>query len=68
MAEQLTLAALAWQQNGKTTKRERFLAEMDAVIPWVSFAMIIEPYYPKAGNGTQPYPLELMLRIHCLQH
>lgn len=68
MAEQLTLAALAWQNKGKTLRRERFLAEMDAVVPWAALCAIIEPHYPKAGNGTQPYPLELMLRIHCLQH
>ncbi|STM95738.1 putative transposase B, IS5 [Escherichia coli] len=24
--------------------------------------------YPKAGNGRRPYPLETMLRIHCMQH
>lgn len=68
MAEQLTFSAMAWQSKGKTTKRERFLAEMDAVIPWASLVAIIEPHYPKAGNGTQPYPLALMLRVHCLQH
>ena len=22
----------------------------------------------KAGNGRRPYPLETMLRIHCMQH
>lgn len=68
MAEQLTLASMAWQSKGKVTKRERFLAEMDAVIPWAALVSVIEPYYPKAGNGTQPYSLELMLRVHCLQH
>lgn len=67
MADQLTLAAMAWQTKGKTTRRERFLAEMEAVIPWAAWVAIVAPYYPKAGNGTQPYPLELMLRIHCLQ-
>ena len=54
MAEQLTFAAMAWQSKGKTTKRERFLAEMNAVIPWTALSAIIEPHYPKAGNGTQP--------------
>ncbi len=67
MAEQLTLASLAWQTKGKTTRRERFLAEMDAVIPWARLLALITPHYPKAGNGTQPYPLERMLRIYFLQ-
>ncbi len=68
MADQLTFAAMAWQSKGKTTRRERFLAEMNAGVPWASLVVIIEPHDPNAGNGTQPYPLELMLRIHCLQH
>ena len=67
MADQLTLASLAWQTKGKTTRRERFLAEMDAVIPWPGLLAAIAPHYPKAGNGTQPYPLERMLRIYFLQ-
>jgi IS5 family transposase len=28
---------------------------------------LIEPHYPKAGSGTQPMPLERMLRIHFMQ-
>jgi len=67
MNQQLTLASLAWQSKGKTTRRERFLAEMDAVIPWADLVAVIEPHYPKAGNGTQPYPVERMLRIYFLQ-
>src|SRR5215472_11410830 len=34
MAEQRTFARIAWNQKGKVTRREQFLAEMDAVIPW----------------------------------
>jgi len=66
--KQLTFASAAWQNKGKVTRRERFLAEMDAVIPWQGFMALIEPHYPKAGNGTQPMPLERMLRIHFMQH
>ena len=32
--KQTTFASLAWDTKGKVTRRERFLAEMDAVIPW----------------------------------
>jgi IS5 family transposase len=49
------------------TRRERFLAEMDAVIPWAQLLALIEPYYPKAGHGRQPLGLEKMLRIYFLQ-
>jgi IS5 family transposase len=63
-----TFASLAWDRKGKVTRRERFLAEMDAVIPWGRLTALIEPHYPKAGQGTQPMPLERMLRIYFLQH
>lgn len=65
--EQISFTSLAWQNKGKTTRRERFLAEMNAVIPWARLLELIAPHYPKAGNGTQPYPLERMLRVYCLQ-
>src|SRR5690606_42154585 len=68
MMKQTTFASLAWNGKGKVTRRERFLGEMDAVIPWQPLLELIEPYYPKAGNGTQPKPLEQMLRIHFMQH
>ena len=66
--KQTTFESLAWKNKGKVTRRERFLAEMDAVIPWKALTDLIEPHYPKAGNGTQPMPLERMLRIHFMQH
>jgi IS5 family transposase len=58
---------VAWTQKGKVTRRERFLAEMDVVIPWSRLLALIEPHYPKAGNGRQPLGLEKMLRIYFLQ-
>jgi IS5 family transposase len=66
--KQTTFESLAWKHKGKVTRREQFLAEMDAVIPWASLVELIRPHYPKAGNGTQPMPLERMLRIHFMQH
>jgi len=65
--KQMTFASAAYQSKGKVTRRERFLAEMDAVIPWEPIKALIEPHYPKAGNGTQPMPLERMLRIYFMQ-
>src|SRR4029077_17192693 len=67
MSEQRTFASVAWQQKGKVTRRERFLAEMDAVIPWNRLMARIEARYPKAGAGRQPLGLEKMLRIYFLQ-
>jgi IS5 family transposase len=53
----------------KRTKRERFLSEMEAVVPWKELLDLIEPHYPKTSSkgGRPPYPLETMLRIHLLQ-
>jgi len=62
MGKQGTFASIAWNGKGKVTRRERFLAEMDAVIPWARLLALIEPHYPKAGQGRQPLGLEKMLR------
>ena len=66
---QQTFAAACFEQCRKPTRRERFLAEMEQVIPWSELAAVIEPYYPKAeGAGRPPVGGERMLRIHFLQH
>ena len=68
MAEQRTFAGLAWNSKGKVTRRERFLSEMDAVIPWKRLIALIEPHYPRQGKkGRPPLGLEKMLRIYFLQ-
>jgi IS5 family transposase len=68
MGEQRTFASMAWAQKGKVTRREQFLAEMDAVIPWAALTALVAPHYPKvAGRGRRPLGLEKMLRIYFLQ-
>ncbi|MGH8675499.1 MAG: IS5 family transposase [Burkholderiales bacterium] len=67
MGQQRTFASIAWQTKGKITRREQFLAEMNAVIPWPDLLALIQPHYPKPGNGRPPMPLERMLRIYFLQ-
>ena len=64
---QLSFATLDHRNKKKQTKRERFLGEMDAAVPWAALLGLIEPHYPKAGKGRRPYPLEVMLRIYFLQ-
>ncbi len=53
----------------KQTKREKCLAEMEALMPWQALIALIEPHYPKSGKkgGLPPYPVTTMLRIHLLQ-
>jgi IS5 family transposase len=41
---------------------------MQGLVPWTGLVTLIEPHYPKAGNGRPPIGLERMLRIHLLQH
>lgn len=65
--KQTTFASMAWAAKGRTTRRERFLAEMNAVIPWARLTALIEPHYPKAGSGRPPLPLERMLRVYFMQ-
>lgn len=65
---QLTLATVNFDKHSKQTRRAKFLAEMDRVVPWRELCSVIEPYYPKAGNGRPPIGLERMLRLHFLQH
>ncbi|MCT8970108.1 transposase [Escherichia coli] len=52
----------------RQTRKEIFLSRMEQILPWQNMVEVIEPFYPKAGNGRRPYPLETMLRIHCMQH
>ncbi|HEC2613149.1 IS5-like element ISKpn26 family transposase, partial [Klebsiella pneumoniae] len=52
----------------RQTRKEIFLSRMEQILPWQNMTAVIEPFYPKAGNGRRPYPLETMLRIHCMQH
>jgi IS5 family transposase len=68
--KQTTFASLAYAHKGKRTRRERFLAEMDAVIPWDRLTALIEPHYPKptpTRGGRVPLPLQVKLRVYCLQ-
>lgn len=68
MNRQKTLAnASTFEKYKKPTKREKFLAEMERVVPWKELYALIEPFYPKAGKGRPPVGLERMLRIHFLQ-
>lgn len=65
--KQMTLATGTFEAYRKTTKRAVFLDEMNKVVPWLALCALIEPHYPKAGNGRPPIALERMLRIYLLQ-
>ena len=44
-----------------------FLERMDGLIPWQLLEERLRPHYPKASRGRRPYPLAVMLRVHCAQ-
>ena len=65
---QRTLAAQAsFEKYGRKSKREQFLDEMDKVVPWTRLLALVEPHYPKIGNGRRPVGLEVMLRSYFVQ-
>ncbi|MCO4887736.1 hypothetical protein M1V27_22620, partial [Escherichia coli] len=41
----------------KPLQKEIFLSRMEQILPWQNMTAVIEPFYPKAGNGRRPYPL-----------
>jgi transposase, IS5 family len=66
--EQQTFAEVTFEQYRNPPRRERFLDEMNCVVPWVELVAAIEPVYPKAeGPGRPPVGVERMLRLHGLQ-
>jgi IS5 family transposase len=65
--KQKSLASSGWALKTKTTRRAKFLAEMEVVVPWSRLSAVIEPHYPKATTGRPPHPLERMLRVYFMQ-
>lgn len=65
--KQLTLAAgRGFDKHARATRKAEFLAKMETLMPWAEFCALIEPHYPKAGNGRPPVGLERMLRMYCV--
>ena len=56
-----------FEKYARKSRREEFLNVMEVVVPWRELETLIEPYYPKAGNGRQPVGLSIMLRVYFLQ-
>ena len=65
--KQMTLAAAkGFEVHGRATRKAEFLARMEALVPWGEFCALIEPHYPKAGNGRPPIGVERMLRMYLV--
>ena len=65
--EQATFSELEYDNKKRKTRREKFLERMDSLIPWAKLEKKIRRHYPKRGRGRPPYPLSVMLRVHCVQ-
>ena len=64
MTHQTTFAHAEFAAKKKTTRREKFLARMEAVIPWARLLAVIEPHYPQGRRGRPPIGLERMVRVY----
>ena len=65
--DQATFSELEYANKKRKTRREKFLERMDSLIPWQKLEKKIRRHYPKRGRGRPPYPLSVMLRVHCIQ-
>ncbi len=55
MSHQLTFADSEFSSKRRQTRKEIFLSRMEQILPWQNMVEVIEPFYPKAGNGRRPY-------------
>ena len=67
MRRQGTFSQAEYAAKKKQTRRDRFLAEMEQVVPWARLVDRLRPLYPKGERGRPPIGLERMLRIYFLQ-
>lgn len=64
---QTSFASQEYANKGRRTRREKFLNEMQVIVPWDSLLAVIEPHYPKGERGRPPIGCLRMLRIYFLQ-
>ena len=67
MRQQTLASQASFEKYGRKTRRELFLEEMNQVVPWSELEALVEPHYPKAGNGRRPVGLGIMLRTYFVQ-
>ena len=66
MEKQTSFAQGEYARKKKTTRREKFLAQMEAVVPWARLVAVILPHYPAGKRGRPPVGIERMLRLYFL--
>ena len=66
---QTSFSEFEYASKKKLTRRDRFLAEIDAMTPWGALVEVIDRHYPKGGGrGRPPIGLERMLRMYIAQN
>ena len=66
--KQTSFSDAEFASKKRLTRRERFLAEIEAATPWPALVAALLPYYPKGdGRGRPPMGLERMLRMYIAQ-
>ena len=69
--KQISLAQSGFEIAKKTTRKRKFLEEMNKVVPWRALVALVESHAPPADRGRQggrpSFSVETMLRIHCIQ-
>ena len=66
--KQLGLSIPLFIKKPRVTRRQKFLEEMEQVVPCAEWTNRIAPHYPVAGLGRKPFALEAILRIHMLNN
>ena len=58
-----------FEKYRKQTRKDKFLEDMETIIPWQDLVEVIQPFYPNPkGAGRRPIGVARMLRIYFLQH
>jgi IS5 family transposase len=66
--DQMSFSDAEYAGKKKRTRREKFLSEMEQVVPWKALVKLLEPFYCHGERGRRPYPLQTMLRVHLMQN
>ena len=64
----MTISAFSDELAQVRTKKKEFLSQIERIVPWGGWLAMIQPCYYKGERGNNPYPLEIMLRLHLLQN
>lgn len=68
MVDQISFSQIEFANKRKQTRKEAFFEKMEQYVPHEEWCEIVRPYYYKKGNGREPIPLEIMLRMYLVSN